>query len=566
MANENGDKAWPLGLCLIDKYVLSWILFADVCLGRPMAYELGSLSALQLCYALSMKNKPNVIFIYADDLGRGMLSCYGQKYFKTPNIDRLANEGMRMNNAYGCAFCAPARASMITGTHDCHRGGWTYTRGGVYQRVADGRMQLDELSELIHTLSLNPDEHETFLAQVPKQAGYTTGQIGKLEWGFATTDREVRRHGWDYHYGYYDHVDCHGFYPPYLFENGEMISIKGNNRADCGKATGKNETDFDKEERWDKKDKAVYSQDLFDEKIVKFLQDNRDQPFFLYHPSQLPHGPIIIPEVHPAVADIADLTDYEKEYASMVLRLDQTVGVILDELERLGIDDNTMVMFCSDNGHSVYYRQEGRCASAKPFAGGEPFDQVHTRFNSEIGGDIFNGNDGFSGLKFTNWEGGVRLPFLARWPGVIPEQTETDRLLSNYDLMATMADLLDVPMPSNKDGVSYLNTLRGELDAKRGAPVYFASGKGPAMVNDDGFKLRKVTLPQENLYQLFNLKQDYTESNNVVFEHRDLVNQMSTDLLFACDGNFNNGTPDAHHVWYPGMNFYGPECDWQLTD
>ncbi|NRA37251.1 MAG: sulfatase-like hydrolase/transferase [Planctomycetes bacterium] len=513
-----------------------------------------------------MSEKPNIIFIYADDLGRGMLSCYGQQHFQTPNIDRIANEGMSFNNAYGCSFCAPSRASLITGTHDCHRGGWTFTNGGVYRRIQDGSMKLDELSELIHTISHIPDAGQKFLADIPKSAGYVTGEIGKLEWGFATTDREMKRHGWDYHYGYYDHQDCHGFYPPYIFDNGKKIDIKGNNRLDCGKATGSNETDFDKEDRWDRKDRAVYSQDLFDEKIIEFINKHHEDPFFLYHPSQLPHGPIIIPEIHDAVKNNAALSEYEKEYASMVLRLDQTVGIILDELDRLGIAENTMVMFCSDNGHSPYYQEEGRCTVKNPLVGGEDFDNIETKFSSEACGDIFNGNDGMAGLKFSNWEGGVRLPFLARWPKNISANQKSYRLISNYDFMATIAEILSVALPDNSDGISYLNTLKGDKDAKRGEPVYFAAHTGPAMVTDDSWKLRQITIPNKNLYQLFHLNEDYTESHNVVFdgENRELVNSMSTSLLHACDGNFINGTPAAHRVWYPGMNYFGPECDWQL--
>lgn len=513
-----------------------------------------------------MTDKPNIIFIYADDLGRGMLSCYGQQHFQTPNIDRIAAEGMRFDSAYGCAFCAPARASMITGTHDCHRGRWTFTKGGVYRRVEEGKMTLDELSELVHSVSHNPDLHETFLAQVPKQAGYVTGQIGKLEWGFATTAREMDRHGWDYHYGYYDHVDCHGFYPPYLFENGKKLQIKGNNRLDCGKSSGSNETDADREERWDRTDKAVYSQDLFDENILAFIRENRDQPFFLYHPSQLPHGPISIPEIHPSVKDNTNLTGYEQEYASMVLRLDQTVGLILDELERLGIDDKTMVMFCSDNGHALYYQQQGRCSGGRPLDGDQRYDDITHFFTSEQSGDIFNGNDSMSGLKRSSREGGVRLPFLARWPGVIEAGTVTDRLIANYDLMPTLAEICALPFPDDKDGVSYLNTLRGDRDAVRGDAVFFASGLGPAMVRDDGWKLRQITIPGENLYQLFHLPSDRLEADNRVMEEaqREMVNEMSTRLLQECDGNFMNGTPQTKTVWYPSLNYYGPECWWDL--
>ena len=159
-----------------------------------------------------MTENPNVILIYGDDLGRGMLSCYGQQHFETPNIDRLANEGMRFNHAYGCAFCAPSRASMLTGIHDCHQGTWTYTKGGIYKSISSGEMTLSEISELIHTTGLQAGPDDVFLAEIAEQAGYVTGQIGKLEWGFATTADRIRRHGWQYHYGYYDHQRCHGFY------------------------------------------------------------------------------------------------------------------------------------------------------------------------------------------------------------------------------------------------------------------------------------------------------------------------------------------------------------------
>ena len=512
-----------------------------------------------------MNRTPNVVFIYADDLGRGMLSCYGQTHFETPNIDRLATGGVRFEHAYGCAFCAPARASLLTGTHDCHRGGWTFTRGGIYRRVVEGRMTQAEVSELIHTVSLNPERHEVFLAQVAQEAGYVTGQIGKLEWGFATTDREIRRHGWDYHYGYYDHQQCHGFYPPYLFDDGTPVRIEGNTHSDCGKAPEGNENPEDRERRWDRAGRAVYSQDLFDEKIVDFLRENRDKPFFLYHPSQLPHGPIITPEIHPSVRDSDELTEYEKEYASMVLRLDRTVGVILDELERLGIADHTLVMFCADNGHEPYYKQSGRCTPQFNLRTGERYDEITTKFYSDTSGDVFDGNDGMAGKKRSSFEGGVRLPFLARWPGVTQPGRTSDRVIANYDLLPTLAELMGVPCPAGKDGESYLPELRGESQPPREAPVIFASARGPALVTPDGWKLRQVTTPGDNLYQLYHLPTDYREERNVVFEQRERVERLGDRLLTECDGNFINGTPGVHQVWYPGLNFHGPECHWDLA-
>ncbi len=514
-----------------------------------------------------MSLRPNIIYVYADDLGRGMLSCYGQTQFSTPNIDRIASEGIRFENAYGCAFCAPSRASLLTGTHDCHRGGWTYTQGQVYDRVTQGRLSVDEMSELIHTVSHNPGSNEHFLAEIPRETGYSTAQIGKLEWGFATTDRDIRRHGWDYHYGYYDHAQCHGFYPPYVFENGKKIDVPGNNRADFGRSA-QEESPENKAERWDRSGRAVYSQDLFDEKILEFLrkQGESGRPFFLYHPSQLPHGPIIVEEVDPAVRDNPALTDYEKEYASMILRLDRTVGLILDELDRLGMTENTIVMFASDNGHHPYYVETGRCEPRKDLRTGETYDNVKTRFTSEASGDIFDGNDGMAGLKFSNWEGGVRLPFLVRWPGVIEGGRITEHLYANYDLMATVAEITGAQCPRESDGISILPELQGETDQQaQHEAVIFASGQGPGLVTPEGWKLKQVTLPGENLYQLYRLPMDRKEENDLKYEERGVCERLGALLLRECDGNFLNGTPAAHQVWLPGINFHGPECHWDIA-
>ncbi len=355
-------------------------------------------------------NKPNIIYIYADDLGRGLLSCHGQRHFRTPNIDRLANEGVRFERYYGCAYCAPARASLLTGRHDCHAGEWNVTRGGIYKALSDQRMTYAEIRELIQKTGIQARPDDVFLAEVLRGAGYVTGQIGKLEWGFATTPEEMERPGWDYHYGYYDHQRCHGFYPPFLFRNGEKIDIPGNTRTDCGAHYG-GDTPEDAAKRRDMTGKAVYSQDLFDAEILAFLRRHKDEPFFLWHPSQLPHGPIVVPAIDPAVAGNDALTDYEKEYASMVLRLDRTVGLILDELETLGIAENTVVFFTSDNGHEIYYESPGRTVCIGYTGGtdlaGNRVDNITTKFYSDTCGDVFDGNDGMAGLKRCNLEGGA---------------------------------------------------------------------------------------------------------------------------------------------------------------
>ena len=496
-----------------------------------------------------MTDNPNVILIFADDLGRGMLSCYGQQHFETPNIDRLANEGMKFNHAYGCAFCAPSRASMLTGIHDCHEGTWTYTQGGLYHRLSAGEMTLDQVTELLHTTGLQAGPDDVFLAQIAEHAGYATGQIGKLEWGFATTGERIRRHGWQDHYGYYDHQRCHGFYPPFLFENGQSTPIQGNTHTDC--AVNLNwESEENRARRRNREGKAVYSQDIFNEKIIEFLRTHRDKPFFLYHPSQLPHGPIAVPDIHPAVKNVSELTTYEKEYASMILKLDETVGIILDELERLGIDDRTMIVLCSDNGHEVYYLQEGRTSGRGQNLDGEPFDEITTKFYSETGGDVFNGNDGMGGLKFSSWEGGTRIPYIVRFPGTIAPNSMSNHMLTNYDLMPTLADLIGVELPPGKDGVSFLPTLLEQPETQEAHDwIIYASRLGPALVTSDGWKLRYIN--STDSFQLYDLNNDYREESDVSADYPDFVARLSGWMLNACDGDYRNGTPQAHFAAYP---------------
>ncbi len=496
-----------------------------------------------------MTDNPNVILIFADDLGRGMLSCYGQQHFETPNIDRLANEGMKFNHAYGCAFCAPSRASMLTGIHDCHQGRWTYTKAGIYESISTGEMTPSEISELIHTTGLQAGPNDVFLAEIAEQAGYTTGQIGKLEWGFATTAERIRRHGWQYHYGYYDHQRCHGFYPPFLFENGQLTNIRGNTHTNCGKHPN-SESAENMEIRRNRQGKAVYSQDIFNDKIIEFLRNHRDEPFFLYHPSQLPHGPISVPDIHPSLKQASELTTYEKEYASMILKLDETVGIILDELEQLGIDDRTMIVFSSDNGHEVYYRQQGRTTGRQADLEGNPLDDITTKFYSETGGDVFDGNDGMAGLKFSSWEGGTRIPYMVRFPGKVTPGSLSDHMLTNYDLMPTLADFIETEMPQDKDGVSFLPTLlERHEDQQHHEWVIYASRFGPALVTSDGWKLRYIN--RTDSFQLYHLPNDYREENDISADHPDLVARLSGWMRNACDGDYQNGTPGAHFAAYP---------------
>ncbi len=487
--------------------------------------------------------KPNIIYIYADDLGRGLLSCYGQTQYKTPNIDALCQTGTKFNHAYGCAFCAPARASLISGIHDCHAGRWTFTGSGQYEHLGVD-MSLEDIYELINNTGFCDLESTEFLPHVLKRGGYYTGQIGKLEWGFATTQADIEKHGWDYHYGYYDHRQCHGFYPPFLFENGAVVPIEGNTYMNCGKSPS-TESEENAKIRHDRTGKAQYSQDLFEQKMVAFLEEHKEEPFFLYHPSQLPHGPIAVPEIHEGVKDNDALTEYEKEYASMVLRLDDTVGLLLDTLTRLGLRENTIVIFSSDNGHEVYYDQAGRSSSHGHNVTGQIFDEVQLSFTTEYANDTFNGNDGMRGKKRSNCEGGVRIPYIVNWPKQIAQGVESNRLIANYDLMATLAEVAGVPMPEGKDGLSFWKALQGQACAEHEYVIY-ASHRGPGITQADGWKLRYTTANKK--FELYQLNEDYAEEHDLASEYPEQVKLLAAKLLRECDGSFLNGTPMLHRV------------------
>ncbi len=509
--------------------------------------------------------KPNIIYVYADDLGRGMLSCYGQKHYTTPNIDRIAEEGMKFTHAYGTAFCAPARACLITGMHDAHAGRWTFTRAGIYNDVAREKITLNQALEMINNTGIRPAKDGQYIASVAKRAGYVTGEIGKLEWGFATTGEEMDAHGWDYHYGYYDHKMCHGFYPPFMFENGSRIDFPGNTDPDCGR--GQNGPFTDGKCEHPEHERDVYSQDVFDEKIVDFITKHKDEQFFLLHPSQLPHGPIYFPDVYPEVKDNPELTEPEKQYASMVIRLDRTVGLILDTLEKLGLSDNTLVLFASDNGHTPYPCQVGR-SMANVDLQGNSINNIDNKFTTEACGDVFDGNDGMAGLKTTNWEGGARVPFLAKWPACIKKGTVSEHLISNYDTLATVADAAGAEMWGVTDGLSFKPVLEGDEQAPEHDYVIYASMYGPAIVTRDGWKLRVVVkrdkamtfggfgasisnIDDAIVYQLYYLPDDYREDNDLADENPEKMKELRGLLLQECDGNFIHGTPNAHFAFYP---------------
>ena len=354
-----------------------------------------------VAYAKSKKH-PNVILIYASDMGKGLLSAYGQQQFTTPNIDVLINNGVSFSNAYGGSLSAYARASLLTGYHDCQKNKWRITKGGVYAKEDTAYIHTNE--NMINGSSVFLSENDLYLPQVFKKAGYITGQIGKLGIGNVSTRKQMIKYGWDYSYGFLDLVRSEGYYPPFLFENDQMTLIDGNTRRDGGRSVSP-ESELAYQERWKMEGKKQYAPDLFLQKIIEFLRECKDKPFFLMYSTPLPRGPVSVPAVHPEVANNTNLTQVEKEYASMVKFLDDQVGQLMLELQSLNLLENTMIVFAADNGHDIHYLQEERIG--KPFfhkKTGELFDNYFNKYYSANAGDVLNGNAGLAGLKYSNLE------------------------------------------------------------------------------------------------------------------------------------------------------------------
>ncbi|WP_186757155.1 arylsulfatase [Echinicola salinicaeni] len=484
-------------------------------------------------------SKPNIILIYADDLGKGLLSHEGQQYINTPNIDRLAAEGMRFTNASGSMLCAPARAALITGLHDCHEDGFEITNAKLYEGISTGKYQHEEIESMINSALSPIPEDQVFLGQVAQDAGYTTAQFGKLEWGFSASHMQMKRHGWDHYLGYLDHVRAHGFYPPFLFEDGELVEIPGNTLINGGKSI-EMETEEAYRERWDMNGKEVYSQNLFMEKVLSFIREKKDQPFFLYFPTQLPHGPVSIPAVHPEIAKLEDLTQIEKEYASMVKMLDDNVGQIMDELVKNGIDENTLVIFTSDNGHEIYYSMKDRVL--KPYTNmqtGKRFDNLENKYYSELAGDIFDGNNGRAGMKRSNLQGGIEVPLIVRWPGKVKAGSTSDLLVTNYDFLPTLAELTGFASKTGSDGISFLSTLLGTGEQKKHDYIVHSSFEGPTLITEDGWKIRSYL--RKNIFELYYLPEDYKEENDLSSQKPEKLEELKNLMLEACDGDFQNG-------------------------
>ncbi|VTU02015.1 arylsulfatase : Arylsulfatase OS=Blastopirellula marina DSM 3645 GN=DSM3645_19478 PE=4 SV=1: Sulfatase [Gemmataceae bacterium] len=378
-----------------------------------MLRTLSALLLLALCSpparAADAERPPNVVFILADDLGCFELGCYGQKLIKTPNIDKLAEGGMRFTHFYsGCPVCAPSRCALMTGKHMGHA------------TIRDNKATPPEGQHPIRA-------EDVTVTELLKAKGYATGAMGKWGLGMWDTTGSPLKHGFDLFYGYNCQSHAHTHYPKYLYRNDTRIDLKDND--------GKTGTQF--------------TQDLFEAEALAFLDKNKATPFFLYLPFTVPHVAVQVPE--DALAEykgkLGDDPAYDGKkgyqphpaphagYAAMVTRMDRTVGRVVEKLKELKLDGNTLVIFTSDNGPT-----------------------------HNVGGadsDFFKSAGTLRGLKGSVYEGGIRVPFIASWPGKIKPGTVSDERFYFPDVLPTLCEITGAKPPAGIDGVSFWPTLSG---------------------------------------------------------------------------------------------------------
>lgn len=446
------------------------------------------------------KQKPNVIYIYADDLGYGELGCYGQQKIKTSYLDKMAQEGMRFTQHYTSApVCAPARCMLLTGKHAGHayiRG--NYELGGFEDSTEGGQMPLPEG---VFTI-----------ARLMKQAGYATGAIGKWGLGMNNTTGNPNAQGFDYFYGYLDQKQAHNFYPTHLWENGSADKLE-NPFIYVHRPIEKNAPDsaFNYYKGKD------YSVTKMAEKTLAFIRKNQNRPFFLYLPYTGPHLSLQAPDE--AVMEYIGRFDEKpyygergyaptkyplSTYAAMITYLDKQIGRVMALLRELKLDDKTIVMFSSDNGASFD-------------AGG-----LDTEF--------FNSVNGLRGRKQDLYEGGIREPFIAWWPGHIPAGKTSDLISVQYDLMATLSELTGV-VAANNDGISMLPTLLGKPQLQQQhSYLYFEFPEkgGQVAIRMGRWKGVKSNMKKnkQNAWEIYDLVADEKETIDVAAHHSELVQQF----------------------------------------
>lgn len=424
----------------------------------------------------SAQNRPpNIVYVMTDELAYFELGHMGNKYVKTPRIDRMASEGMRFTRAYaGAPVCAPLRCNLMTGKHAGH----------ASVRANDGGTPLRA--------------DEATIASLLKAKGYATGGFGKWGCGGRGSTGVPEKHGFDVFLGYYDQVHAHSFYPPYIIRNSAEVPLAGN----IGGRSGK-----------------TYSHDVIMDAGLQFIRENKDKPFFAYFPITPPHGMYDIPADHAAwdvYEDVEWIKDPNlkqdiKNYAAMVSLVDRNVGQILDLLKELGLEENTIVFFTGDNGGQDRFKSK-----------------EHPRgfFGPNV--NPVNGVE-FRGGKGNLYEGGLRIPYMVRWPGKIEGGRVSDLVFYQPDVLPTLTELAKAETPADIDGISIVPTLLGSAAAgreqERHPHLYWEYGNQVA-VRIGHWK--GVHDRRRKSWQLFDLAKDVSEKNDVSAQHPELVARMAT--------------------------------------
>jgi arylsulfatase A-like enzyme len=448
----------------------------------PMAYFL--LAALAPLLADSSaaeeaSRRPNIILIMADNLGYGDLGCYGQERIQTPNLDRMATQGMRFTQFYsGAVICAPARCTVMTGLHTGHC------------RIRGNHRDSD-------IQALEPED--VTVGEVLRGAGYATALIGKWGLGDEGNAGVPNLQGFDYFFGYLNQVHAHNYYPEFLWRNQQ--------RAKLANVVKHPEKLYQSPELGGAATKRVdYAPDLFTAEALSFIERQApDRPFFLYLPYNYPHPNCEAWLLKQHGAEVPDYGLYadkdwppvQKGHAAMITRMDRDIGRILERIKQREIDENTLVIFTSDNG---------------PHKG----DGLDPEFN--------NSNGSLRGVLREVYEGGIRVPMIARWPSHIAPGGHSYHISSLVDVLATCADVADAKTPDN-DGISFLPTLLGRHDQqKQHDHIYwefYERGSAQAVRMGDWKAVRKPMITGE--IELYDLGQDPAETNDVAQSHPEVA-------------------------------------------
>lgn len=459
--------------------------------------------------------KPNIIYILADDLGYGELGCYGQKKIETPNIDQLAANGIRFTQHYsGAPVCAPSRCVLLTGQHMGHayiRGNDEWAeRGKVWDYKA---MFADSSLEGQRPL---PADLVTF-PQLLQKSGYTTGIVGKWGLGAPNTNSTPLQKGFDFFFGYNCQRQAHTYYPLHLYKNNRRVYLANDTVAPNTKlATGADPYDLKSYSKYTLKE---YAADLMFKEIASFVEQNRHHPFFLYWATTIPHAPIQAPQrwVDYYVKKFGDEKPYLGDkgyfphryphagYAAMISYLDEQVGLLVKQLKESGLYDNTLIVFTSDNGPT--------------YNGGtdSPWFNSGGPFKSEFGW----------GKGFTH-EGGFRVPMIASWPGRIKPGTVSHHISAFWDVMPTICEIAEIkPMPIS-DGISFLPTLLGSKQTEHPYLYWeFPETGGQQAVRIGKWKGIRPNIGKGNLkIELYNLDTDPQELTDLASQNPEIVRQI----------------------------------------